>query len=186
MTYPIARRVVLTVRFDADQISPQLNYKLKRPLQAASDTPPEPEEGEYAGSLYFNPGEELALRVVGAGGENFSGFDIVECCFVSVPQILACGPQVPTVYSKPSMFEGVNGAVLPICLDFQTTNVPQKDGRQLVVQSWKDTVDITKVHGRWELSFYLTVRIRRRDESSELRVFSFDPESEVGNGYIPP
>ncbi|MGV7208249.1 hypothetical protein ACLB1G_10390 [Oxalobacteraceae bacterium A2-2] len=188
MTHPVPQRVLLTIRFDADQISNQLNYKLDRSLQQASTSgiPPTPEEGEYAGSLYFYPGEQVGLQVVGGGKEDFVGFDVIQCSFLTEPQLISCGPTVPTVYSLPSMFEQGKGAVLSINPEFHTTTKPQKDGRHLIIQDWTGELDVTKVHGRWELSCCLTIRIRRANGRAELRVLCFDPESEVGTGVNPP
>lgn len=187
MTSPVPLRALLTVRFDVDQISPQLNYKLDRLLENSNGVvvPPEPQEGVYAGCLYFYRGEQVLLRVVATGTADFTGFDVVECCMVTEPQIIQCGPTVPTVYSAPSMFVKEAGAVYVVKGHYSSSTEPLTDGRHMVIRDWDGQAKVTSEDGRWELSFYLTVRISRAGVRDELRVFSFDPETQVGDAVNP-
>ena len=58
---------------------------------------------------------------------------------------------------------------------------PEQAPLHRIRQEWKHNLDVGYTAGRWELSFVMTVRIMRgEDTQPELRVFSFDPESSVG------
>jgi hypothetical protein len=95
--------VTLTVWFDADQISSQLDYSLKRGDNGGTD--PEPRQGKHAGAAYFTQGEKVRLHVVGSGSKNnFKSFKIVQCCIITRPQITQCGDGTPTLFAAPSPF----------------------------------------------------------------------------------
>jgi hypothetical protein len=175
--------VLLKVNFDADQLSSLLRYRLERPAAAAAaaEPPPEPDDGMYADSLHFGPGEQLSVRVVGGGGPGFAGFQVVDACFITRPQVLLRTVDFGTQFAPPSLFVQSLGATLALGLDLDAgVPVVDPDGYLRVAQTWKSTLDVVGVAGIWELSFVLTVRILRGDGSEHLRVFSFDPESEVG------
>jgi hypothetical protein len=180
------KQSVLRVSFDADQISDQLYWRLGDGDPGDLTRP----DGAYAGALRFYPGESLQLQVSGGGTviSGFSSFQIVDCCFITRPQVVYCEEGGKTRYAPPSPFLQAPGGSYPLALDFRAhlDELTGPDYRK-VVQHWKRTLDIGFSSGRWELSFNLTVRIMRgADQGFDVRVFQFDPESEVGTGARPP
>ena len=58
-------------------------------------------------------------------------------------------------------------------------------GRKITLL-WNGHLTVGKYNGFWDLSFYVTVSIKRAgEEVAQRRVFYFDPESEVSNGMKP-
>lgn len=181
---PVSPWMKLSVHFDADQITNQLDYSF-----TSCDGTADPRHGPYMGGVHFQKGQHVYLDITCCGSKagGFTAFQIIDCSFISVPQLLQIGPKVPTVYSQPSPFLQAIGATYSLPLDFDSQLLPQDPALpelRRIRQEWKHTLDIGHANGRWELSFVMTVRITRAEgEQTELRVFSFDPESSVGESW---
>jgi hypothetical protein len=91
----------LSVHFDADQITNQLDYAF-----TSCDGSADPRHGPYMGGVHFQQGQHVYLEVncCGTKKSGFTGFQIVDCCLITVPQLTQIGPDVPTRYSLPSPF----------------------------------------------------------------------------------
>ena len=178
---PVSPWMKLSVHFDADQITNQLDYSF-----TSCDGTADPRHGPYMGGVHFQKGQHVYLDVTCCGSRKsgFMAFQIIDCCIISVPQLTQIGPKIPTVYSPPSPFLQSVGATYSLPLDFDSKLLPQEDDHpdlRRIRQEWKHNLDVGHANGRWELSFVMTVRITRGEgEQPELRVFSFDPESSVG------
>ncbi|MGF6117485.1 hypothetical protein ABIE30_003986 [Janthinobacterium lividum] len=181
---PVSPWMKLSVHFDVDQITNQLDYSF-----TSCDGTADPRHGPYMGGVHFQQGQHVYLDVTCCGSEKsgFTSFQIVDCCIISVPQLTQIGPKVPTVYSPPSPFLQAVGATYSLPLDFEAKILlgeqgdPAQPPLRRILQEWKHNLDVGYATGRWELSFVLTVRIMRGEGvQPELRVFSFDPESSVG------
>lgn len=178
---PVSPWMKLSVHFDADQITNQLDYSF-----TSCDGTADPRHGPYMGGVHFQKGQHVYLDATCCGSKEsgFTGFQIIDCCIISVPQLTQVGPKVPTVYSPPSPFLQAIGATYNLSLDFESQVLPQDPALpdlRRIRQEWKHTLDVGHANGRWELSFVMTVRITRGEGvQPELRVFSFDPESSVG------
>ncbi|MES2757702.1 MAG: hypothetical protein V4693_10040 [Pseudomonadota bacterium] len=173
--------VLLKISFDADQQSEELNYIALRETAPTPD--PQPAQGGHADSLYFAPGEQVAIQIICSGGtENgFASFQIVDCAILTRPQVVQRAPGMRTQFASPSPFLQAIGAWCPLALDFQATIEESATGSLVVAQQWKRTLDVGYSAGFWDLSFVMTVRITRGAGAvDEVRVFSFDPECEVG------
>lgn len=184
---PVSPWMKLSVHFDVDQITNQLDYSF-----TSCDGTADPRHGPYMGGVHFQQGQHVYLDVTCCGSEKsgFTSFQIVDCCIISVPQLTQIGPKVPTVYSPPSPFLQAVGATYSLSLDFEAKVLlgeqgdPAQPPLRRIVQEWKHNLDVGYATGRWELSFVMTVRIMRGEGvQPELRVFSFDPESSVGGTY---
>ncbi|SEN77128.1 hypothetical protein SAMN05428959_10346 [Duganella sp. CF517] len=177
-------RAVLEVTFDADQDSTELDPVLRRDPPIEQDDS-NPARGKHADSLYFIAGDELALRVIGGGDRTgksgFVAFQIVDCAIITRPKVARRDADVRTLYFPPSLFTQATGASYQLALDF-APKVSQNDKDYLqITQDWKPTLNVGFSPGMWELSFTMTVRIARGlGEIDEIRVFTFDPETEVG------
>ncbi|MFM2086276.1 MAG: hypothetical protein RLZZ237_1145 [Pseudomonadota bacterium] len=180
MTY-VSPWMKLSVHFDADQITNQLDYNF-----TSCDGTADPRHGPYMGGVHFQAGQHVYLDVncCGSKESGFTSFQIIDCCIISVPQLTQIGAKVPTVYSAPSPFLQAIGATYKFPLDFESQVLmsdPAMPTLRRIRQEWKHTLNVGHTKGRWELSFVITVRILRGDDvAPELRVFSFDPESSVG------
>lgn len=179
-------QVTLKLSFDAGQNGSELKHVLVRDTEGTPD--PNPTEGVHADSLYFAPGEQLSVQVRCSGSREsqFDSFQIIDSVFITRPQVVQRGPNLKTKYAAPSPFQQAIGACYPMALDFfavdENAGLEPVHGKERVVtQYWKRTLDIALTPGLWNLSFALTVRITRGPGSvDEVRVFSFDPETEVG------
>lgn len=178
---PTHMLVLLRISFDADQESEELNYVT---LRKTPPTPnPQPNQGGHADSLYLAAGEQLGIQIVcsSAMQHGFASFQIVDCAILTRPQVVQRGPGVKTQFASPSPFLQAIGAWCPLALDFQASVEESANGALVVTQQWKRTLDVGYSGGFWDLSFVMTVRITRGAGAvDEVRVFSFDPECEVG------
>ncbi|MES2317592.1 MAG: hypothetical protein V4631_08870 [Pseudomonadota bacterium] len=180
--------VTLKLSFDADQNGSELVHSLVADNPGTPD--PNPTHGPYADSLYFAPGEQVSVQITcsGSRAKRFDSFQIIDCVFITRPQVVQRGRDLPTRYAAPSPFLQAIGACFPMALDFYAVADNSGSGiepihtdERIVTQYWKRTLDIGLTPGLWSLSFAMTVRITRGLGSvDEIRVFSFDPEAEVG------
>jgi hypothetical protein len=186
-----ATKAMLYLHFDVDQTTSSLSYELVRDSSNAPD--PQPKTGPHADSLSFVPGEALGIEIAGYGpihatdpSQDFVSFQVVDCAIVTRPQVIQCGQGLDTAYAVPSPFQQALGACYPLALDFSASASGLETGRRAVTQTWKRTLDIGLTPGIWKLSMVLTVRITRGvGIMDEVRVLSFDPETEVGgNGTM--
>jgi hypothetical protein len=171
--------VVLTIGFDADQTSDQLASD----FGSTDGGRPIHNTGLFKGEIQFLEGETLHLRVIGSGRPgSFRSFQIVDCCLITRPMVVSAGYGMPTRYAPPSPFTQAVGASYQVPLDF-SSELTQEEPVRIVTQQWKRTLDVGNTPGRWDLSLVLTVRIfRGPNQPDDVRVFSFDPETEVGSG----
>jgi hypothetical protein len=174
---PTPEVVKLKVSFDIDQTSGKLDWDF---------TPrSRPVSGRHAGAILLQPGELLHLEVDGNGSADsgLQAFKIIECCLMTRPQVIQIGRGLQTLFAAPSPFAGIDCASYAFPLDFDA-GAPhtQPDGSLRIAQHWNGQLLVDKPPGRWDMSFLITVLIDRGADEPLLRVFSFDPESEVGDG----
>lgn len=174
-----ADHAVLRVTYDTDQQGGALLWRVDsssgRNLLVTS--------GPYAGALHFEPGDQIYVDVRGSGRlKTFVSGRILAAHLVTMPHTGAGKFSAPSPFSdstavveltdwnKPQMIDDV-GLDTRYCLQQTTLPLP-------VVQK----------SGRWELSFVLSVALVLLEDGEQreyIRVFSFDPESEVGDGTDP-
>jgi hypothetical protein len=200
-----ASTMLLQANFDIDQIGETLEWRFSR-----KDGDGNPITGRYAGGIYFTVGEKMYIHIQAINKNRFKGFEVLDCCLITRPQIYVTGPEVRTIFAPPSPFIGndrvqVNGASIDVParqfvrqadadaeasyfgeLTRQDGAGVDPDGFFTVEQVWDNHLEAGKFTGRWEISFVITVKITLEDGKSHKRVFSFDPEGEVGNGINPP
>jgi hypothetical protein len=103
---PALGATLLEVFFDADQASYDLDYRLQSPIR-----------GRRADSMYFSPGEQLRISVVGAGSQvdkstAFESFQVIDCVIVTRPQAVQRAPAVPAgVWRLPAAGPGLQHRV---------------------------------------------------------------------------
>lgn len=189
-----SKPAILTVSFDVDQISAILAFKLERANLTDIPPPPQPVKGLFANSLYFERDEEVRLVIVAGGADDkdkskakgkFRSFKIVDACMTTLPRIVNSTQLPPTIYvSAPSPFQDVRSANYHFGHDFHETSdiySPEEKYRR-VTNEYRKKLRTIKGIGKWEISVVLTVEIERHDsDKKDIRVFWFDPESEVGS-----
>jgi hypothetical protein len=170
----------LTVGFDVDQISDQLAFQ----FTSSDGGQPTHPTGLFSGEIHFTKNEVLHFDIVGIGKlARFTSYEILDCCLITRPLVIA-GDAKHTHYAPQSPFIEPVGASYRIA-GFETLlQELQPDGlHRKQVMGWKETLTVANPDGRWEMSIYLTVSIvRPGDNSPRVRVFMFDPESQVGAG----
>lgn len=191
MTQPL---MTLTARFDVNQIDDGIDWTFAD-LDLAISVDHSPAEVQWNRDIQFSAGQEFRIAIT-AGDKDKTGFEsleVVDCCLITRPQILSCGPGERTYYAPPSLFASSSSSQLgalyriePSAFSVHSTGVGPEKGRQVTLL-WDGHLTVGPYNGFWELSFYLTVLIKRADGASDqLRVFYFDPETEIGNGTFPP
>lgn len=173
--------VQLVVGFDADQISDQLAFQ----FLSSDGNPAEHPTGLFNGEVHFDRDSTFHLRVIGSGkAGRLHKFKVVDCCLLTQPLIVEAGSNY-TRYAPPSPFLECKGASYCLPLDFSilSSATMADPARVIINQEWRHTLHVSDVRGRWNMSLLITVEILRSpDAMPELRVFSFDPESQVGAG----
>lgn len=186
--------MALTARFDVNQIGDGIDWVFSD-IDSISGAERVPEEPEWNRDIIFSAGQEFRIAITASDKEKtgFESLTVVDCCVITRPGILSCGPHIRTYYAPPSLFVDSNddelGALYkidPLAFSVHSTGIDPTKGRRVTLL-WDDHLTVGKYNGSWELSFYVTVSIKRSGETREqMRVFYFDPETEVGNGMEPP
>ena len=171
---------LLVIGFDADQISDQLAYTF-----ASTDGPPARHPtGLFGGEIHFDKDSVFRLSVLGSGKTGrLHDFKVLDCTLITKPMIIAASAH-GTKYAAPSPFHKVTGACCKLPLDFAPAEPGEHDPQTVLVKKdWTHELRVGDIDGRWDLSLILTVEIIRHPGARpEPRVFSFDPESQVGAG----
>lgn len=186
--------MTLTARFDVNQIDDGVDW-LFADLDSAISSDRMQVGTHWNRDIEFSAGQEFRIAISASDKDKtgFESLEVVDCCLITRPHILSCGPGERTYYAPPSLFTSKSSQPLgalyriePSAFTVHSAGIdPQKGHR--VTLLWDGHLTVGPYNGLWELSFYVTVRIKRTDEKSEqLRVFYFDPELEIGNGTSPP
>lgn len=191
MTQPL---MTLTASFDVNQIDDGISW-LFADLESAIGVDCKSTTTHWNRDIDFLAGQDFRIAITASDKEKtgFESLEVIDCCLITRPRILCCGPGVRTRYDLPSLFVDEEGKQLgalcriePSRFSVHSTGVDPTQARRVTLL-WNDHLTVGPYNGFWELSFYITVRIKRAGEDTQqLRVFYFDPESEVGNGTSPP
>lgn len=186
--------MTLTARLDINQVDDGINW-LFSDIDSISDIECTSGDPQWNRDINFSADQEFRIAIVASDQEktNFDSLEVVDCCVITRPQILSCGPNIRTWYGPPSLFVDSHGTQLgalyridPAKFSVHSTGMSPATGRKITLL-WDGHLIVGKYNGFWDLSFYVTLSIKRTDEDTpQLRVFYFDPESEVGNGTKPP
>jgi len=172
----------LMVSFDINQESEKLNWA----FLDSEHQPLEKSKGVETGLFVFEAGETMRLNVVANSYlEELVGVHIIDCHLVNRPILYSrrLTPHVAGEYPYPSPFfdpaEPLNGQGATSSFGHGAARGgPMK-------MAWDSDVElIYRNMGRWQMSFIMTVAIERAN-GLEYRVFSFDPEAQVGSGAGP-
>lgn len=188
MTEKKPTTMLIEANFDIDQVGQTLEWHFCR-----KDGQGNPVKGRYAGGVYFTVGEKTRVRVKAGSYSRFTGFKVLDCTLITLPQVVQIGKVLPTEFAPPSPFVttsslAITGASVSLpAAQFVSSPVSGTDPEyNEFALEWNSELTVGTTTGRWEISFVLTVEIERADGSTEQRVFTFDPEGEVGTGVTPP
>lgn len=191
MTQPL---MTLAARFDVNQVDDGIDW-LFTDIDSLDGVERTPEDPHWNRDINFSAGQEFRLAIVAGDQEktDFESIEVVDCCIITRPRIICCGPDVRTWYAPPSLFVDNTGNQLgalyridPTAFTIHSNGVDPAKGRKITLL-WNSHLIVGPFNGFWELSFYVTVSIKRSGEKvAQQRVFYFDPETEVGNGTKPP
>ena len=193
----------LTVSFDVNQVRDRVNWNFCDTRATTED----PLRGDWHNDIRFQPGQtfQIELHVYGLQHPlqaDLEGVHVVDCCLITLPQIKECGHDRHTKYHSPSPFAPATygpstprGALVSIPgQDFSKTdsvsdtifNDPSYGAEIPLVLRWNNTLTVGNELAHWDLSFYVTIELKRKKNGRHYRVFYFDPESEVTTGLDPP
>jgi hypothetical protein len=172
---------VIKVSFDTDQISSYLIWNVSE-VQGTRN--PYSTYGRHAGAIHFSKGEPIFIQVTAFGvPEVFDSMNVLDAMIYTVPH--TDGDR----HSAPSPFSPVR-ATTPVG-EWEPAEVSRIDRkRKLMTQTSLTPLMVVEEDGRWAFSLILTMEIVRRmpdgGKRGEIRVFTFDPEIQVGSGTEPP
>lgn len=191
MTQPL---MTLTARFDVNQIDDGVNW-IFADIDSAINTEHTRVEAQWNRDIEFSAGQEFRIAIAASDKDKtgLESLEVVDCCLITRPHILSCGPNQRTRYAPPSLFSSQSSQQLgalyriePSAFSVHSSGIDPEKGKRITLL-WDGHLTVGPYNGFWELSFYVTVRIKRTgDEPEQLRVFYFDPETEIGNGTSPP
>ena len=191
MTQPL---MTLTARLDVNQVDDGIDW-LFADIDSFDNADRSSGDPHWNRDIEFSAGQQFRIAITASDKEKtgVESIEVVDCCIITLPQILCCGKGERTRYAPPSLFVDEDGKQLgalypiaPAAFSEHSTGIDPTGGRRITLL-WNGHLTVGKYNGFWELSFYVTIRIKRTGEDeSQLRVFCFDPESEVGNGIDPP
>jgi hypothetical protein len=186
--------MTLMARLDVNQVDDGINWVFTDidSAIAPEDTSKDP---SWNRDIEFSAGQQFRIAITASDKDKtgLESIEVIDCCLITRPQILSCGPNVLTRYTPPSLFVsedmqqlGALYSIAPSEFAVHSTGTEPTKGRRITLL-WEGHLTVGPYNGFWEISFYVTVRIKRTDGTpDQLRVFYFDPESEVGNGLNPP
>jgi hypothetical protein len=184
--------MLLEANFDIEQVGGTLEWHFSR-----KDRDGNPITGKYAGGIYYTVGEEMRVRVRAGSYKRLKSFKVLDCTLITLPQIVEIAPKKKAQFAAVSPFVGTEGIVIAggsvnlAAQDFKESAilVPQPEYYELALE-WDKHLTVGQKEGRWDISFVLTVEVVVDDGSQYgltcTRVYSFDPEGEVGTGTTPP
>ncbi|WP_431262129.1 hypothetical protein ACQ859_18355 [Roseateles chitinivorans] len=157
------------------------------------------QRGPMAGGVWLQPAEHVSVFVKGGGPvrslDSRWSFKIIDCFIITIPELRWSRADHAKEYSAPSPFVGSGSTTRHV------DNLQLVPEEQLSYDEASKEFYLTIVYrslnafqvigkkgdkriGRWDMSFILTVEIQEHPgDTPYVRVFRFDPETEVGNGH---
>jgi hypothetical protein len=170
-----AANIILHVQFDIGQASQQLNWYFS---DARGKIEPKA-TGIKSGALAFRAGDSLGLAIsVESEAGRLENARIVDCALITLPLANTWEMPNPGHYPMPSPFyqsesgPGVISSFMPVSSSAASSHRQTFNGQNLIINN----------HGRYKLTFMMTVAITESSGVISHRVFYFDPEADVGTG----
>lgn len=185
--------MALTARFDVNQVDDGINWLFADIESVGKDR--DPTDPHWNRDIEFSAGQQFRIAIAATDQDKtgLESLEVIDCCIITRPRILSCGPRARTWYAPPSIFIDCDDKPLgalyqinPSTFAVHSTGVDPAKGRKITLL-WDGHLNVGPYNGFWDISFYVTVAIKRAGEDTvQQRVFYFDPEGEVGNGTNPP
>lgn len=176
-----ADAAIIRVSFDIEQISSDLVW---RAADATSNRDLYGAVGRFAGAVHLRQDDAVTVQVTAYGREEaLVNINVLDAMLYTVPHTSGRTLCAPSPFSKVR-------ATTPV-EQWAPAEIHHCHERKLklAVQKSLTPLQVVATDGRWKLSLIITVLIERaiaQNKFSEIRVFSFDPEAEVGSGTEPP
>jgi hypothetical protein len=174
--------ICLMVSFDINQESEKLNWS----FLDAERRPISKKDGVETGLFVFEAGDTFELNVVAKSYDGqLSNAHIIDCHLITRPIMHSkrVHPKIAGEYPYPSPFFDPD-----TWIEGQGATASFGGGvasGSPALMSWDSPHKLTcRNEGRWQTSFIMTVAIETMGQL-EYRVFSFDPETQVGTGAVP-
>jgi hypothetical protein len=172
------------VSFDISQESERLDWT----ILDSEHQPVQKSTGLETGQFMLDVNDTMRLNVVANSYlKQLTSVHIIDCHLIHRPVMfssrgnpahLAGKYPYPSPFFNPATMANGQGATFSF-------GQGQATGTQSQM-SWDSDAALTILNrGRWQMSFIMTVAIETA-KGLEYRVFSFDPETQVGNGSVPP
>ena len=191
--------IAISLNFDFEQCNQMLTWKA---VNEETHRSAYHDRGPHAGGMYLPVNESISIIVTGGAmrssiPHNWT-FKVVQCYLITLPHEKYARLKHGRQFALPSPFvapaDQAAGAVRDIPASVFAGPFPDNnatngmytasffEARNILTVIPKTQPQIDDLEGRWELTFILTVQVIPADGSAPfLRVFSFDPETEVGS-----
>lgn len=175
---------IIKVSFDIDQINSYLIWDVFE-VQGARN--PYSNEGRHAGAIHFSKGEQVLVQVTASGlPDAFESMNVLDAMIYTVPHTDGDRYSAPSPFSRRRATARIVGwALAEVASDAHADST-----RKVMTHRSTKPLIVTQKDGRWRFSLILTMEITRKlphgDKRREIRVFTFDPEIQVGSGTEPP
>jgi hypothetical protein len=177
----VPERPLIRVSFDVEQIS---SYLIWNVFEANGRRNPYSRHGRHAGAIHFRKSEPVLVEVTAFGPpDRFHSMNVLDAMIYTVPHTEG------ESRSAPSPFSPVR-ATIPIS-EWEPAEVGYVDQESKeITQTSITPLHVTQESGRWRFSLIITLQIVSKmpdgSKRREIRVFTFDPEVQVGSGTEPP
>lgn len=167
--------ITLNVQFDIGQESQQLNWYFSDSHGKINPNA----VGPKTGLLSFRPGDTLTLAISAeSSAGQLENVRVIDCNLITLPMLATWNKPNPGTYPLPSPFFEP-GSGVGSTITFMPVNASSASAKRQTFTG--QTVTLNNL-GRWKLTFMLTVAITEMTGATNYRVFTFDPECDVGNG----
>lgn len=196
---------IIKVSFDIDQINPYLIWNV---FEEGKTRHPYSAHGRHAGAIHFSKGEPILIQVKAfARPESLVWMNVLDAMIYTVPHTDGQHHTAPSPFSplratmpidqwnpaevvkqESSTRMAVTQTSIGQCEPAEVA--PSDSARMAMTQTSMTPLVVHEENGRWKFSLILTMEIVRKPQNggirTEIRVFTFDPEIQVGSGTEPP
>ncbi len=175
----MSKKVIFRVTYDIEQLGGGLLWSASSESgqSLVADT------GRYAGSVHFEHDDQIHVEVRGSGPlGKFVEARVLAAHFITLPHNEGMRTSAPAPFSDETAVVAIPGWGKVQVRDDAVGALRYSE------QTSKTPLPVIQKTGRWKLSMLLSVAIVRNVDGAvveTVRVFGFDPESEVGTGMDP-
>lgn len=107
MTKPL---MTLTARLDVNQVDDGIDW-LFTDLDSAIGSDRTRENPHWNRDIEFDANQDFRIAITVSDKDNtgLESIEVIDCCLITRPQIICCGPGLRTRYAPPSPFASVDG-----------------------------------------------------------------------------